>query len=82
MDMLSPINRAFSLVAQEEQQRKITSTDTGNDSGNLSSGNVAFAVTDKRNTETKSTLKPQRREGVNKPYCTYCKFHGHVIDKC
>lgn len=42
MDPLPSINRAFSLVSQEEHQRSLTSSNTGH------SGHVAFAINDKR----------------------------------
>lgn len=60
MDPLPFISRAFSLVAQEEQQRSIVSSATGS-AGSLVSGNVAFAVHDKHS-DRKSTMRPQRRD--------------------
>ena len=86
MDPMPPINRVFSLIVQEEQQRK---TNFVSDSSN-STSTMAFAV---KSDVTKSggsglqhpqnfnsnVSKVQKRD---RPYCTNCKTLGHTVDRC
>ncbi|KAJ9538691.1 hypothetical protein OSB04_031424 [Centaurea solstitialis] len=70
MEPMPPINKIFSLVAQEEKQRSVSSVGK-----NIPS--VAYQV---------NTSKGgyQSRFGANKqrPYCTHCKIQGHTMEKC
>ncbi|KAA8523936.1 hypothetical protein F0562_010359 [Nyssa sinensis] len=86
MDPMPPINRVFSLIVQEEQQRK---TNPSSDSSN-STGTMAFAVkidvtksdgSGPQNSQNSnsSASKNQKRD---KPYCTHCKIRGHTVDRC
>ncbi|KAK0591763.1 hypothetical protein LWI29_007526 [Acer saccharum] len=83
---MPPINLVFSLIVQEEQQRR---TNPSSDSSN-SNGTMAFAVkTDvaksggsgSQNSQNSNSnaSKNQKRE---KPYCTHCKILGHTVDRC
>ena len=75
MDPLLPINKAFSLISQEEHQKKIGSHINV---GSNSTGTMAFAVkTD--NSKASGGYKGQKKD---RPFCTHCNFHCHAIDKC
>ena len=85
MDPLPPINKVFSLISQEEHQRKLGVT-----SGSNSANSMAFAVksnTGQRTGYNKSTGhnlmdnngRTQRRE---RPFCTHCNYHGHTVETC
>ncbi|KAA8517066.1 hypothetical protein F0562_017116 [Nyssa sinensis] len=83
MDPIPPINRVFSLIVQEEQQRR---TNPSSDSSN-STSTMAFAVkTDftksggsGSQSSNSSASKNQKRD---RPYCTHCKILGHTVDRC
>ncbi|KAJ9554588.1 hypothetical protein OSB04_018633 [Centaurea solstitialis] len=70
MEPMPPINKIFSLVAQEEKQRSVSSVGK-----NVPS--VAFHVNASRGGYPS-------RFGANKqrPYCTHCKVQGHTMEKC
>lgn len=69
MDPLPPVNRVFSLLAQEENQRTVYRL------GQPQSLAFNAAVTQKgQNTQFKN--KKER------PFCTHCKNQGHTIEKC
>ena len=80
LDPMPPISKVFSLVSQEENQRKI-STRHGD-----SSNTMAFAARadNSRNYNPpnssvhSSNYKGQKRD---KPFCTHYNFHGHTVDK-
>ncbi|KAK6936119.1 Histone H2A/H2B/H3 [Dillenia turbinata] len=78
-DSLPPINRVFSLISQDEQQRKIDVSVSSN------SNNMAFAI---RPNGTKKSGNNTDMQGSNnnrnqrkeRPFCTHCNFHSHTID--
>ncbi|KAL5538181.1 hypothetical protein UlMin_044629 [Ulmus minor] len=75
MDPLPPINKVFSLISQEEHQRKVgTQLHSSSDSTSA----VAFAV---RNNDPKRT-RNYRSQKKERPFCTHCQYHGHTIEKC
>ncbi|KAA8550199.1 hypothetical protein F0562_001883 [Nyssa sinensis] len=86
MDPMPPINRVFSLIVQEEQQRR---TNPSSDSSN-STGTMAFVV--KTDVNKSGGSGPQNSQNSNssasknqkkdKPYCTHCKIRGHTVDRC
>ncbi|XP_073307175.1 uncharacterized protein [Primulina huaijiensis] len=75
---LPPINRAFSLVVQEERQRTIGTHFT---TPNNSTGDMAFAFKNdqpQRHAQGRGPPKfPKER-----PFCTKCNIHGHTVDTC
>ena len=83
LDPLPPINKFFSLVAQEERQHNISSGEADSVSG------VAFALrseTPKKSerhaldsSHYRGNYRGQKKE---RPFCTHCNFHGHTIDRC
>ncbi|KAJ0053636.1 hypothetical protein Pint_01350 [Pistacia integerrima] len=86
MDLMPPINRVFSLIVQEEQQRR---TNPSSDSSN-STGTMAFAVktdvakfggSSSQNSQNSNSnaSKNQKRDRL---YCTHCKILGHTVDRC
>ncbi|KAA8536734.1 hypothetical protein F0562_029212 [Nyssa sinensis] len=86
MDSMPPINRVFSLIVQEEQQRR---TNLSSDSSN-STGTMAFVVktdvaksggsgSQNSQNSNSSASKNQKRD---RPYCTHCKILGHTVDRC
>ncbi|KAL5537487.1 hypothetical protein UlMin_045928 [Ulmus minor] len=86
MDPMPPINRVFSLIVQEEQQRK---TNPPSDSNN-STGTMAFAVkteavkTGGSNSQRfqNSNFNASKNQKRDRPYCTHCKILGHTMDQC
>ena len=86
LDPLPPINKVFSLVAQEERQRNVTSHIN---SGKVDPANgLAFAFHNKAQNTKWSTGADLQIFGYNrnlrkdKPFCTHCNFQGHTIDRC
>lgn len=71
MDPLPSVNKGFTLISQEEQQRSFNANI--NAAGNTDS--MAFQVKN----DAKRSNKIQRRE---RPVCTYCGYTGHEVDKC
>ncbi|KAL5556239.1 hypothetical protein UlMin_038475 [Ulmus minor] len=86
MDPMPPINRVFSLIVQEEQQRK---TNPSSDSNNFT-GTMAFAVkteavkTGGSNSQRfqNSNFNASKNQKRDRPYCTHCKILGHTMDRC
>ena len=82
MDPLPPINKVFSLISQEEHQRKIGSQAASvNDSNNT----MAFVV--QREAASRSGTGPNTHPGnknqkKERPFCTHCNYHGHTVEKC
>lgn len=71
MDPLPSVNKGFTLISQEEQQRSFNANI--NAAGNTDS--MAFQVKN----DAKRSNKIQRRE---RPVCTYGGYTGHEVDKC
>ena len=69
MDPLPAINKAFSLILQEEKQKEVVSATSVS-----SETQMAFAV--------KVTAPPKPRTKKDRPQCTHCGFLGHIVDKC
>lgn len=67
------ITRAFSLVAQEVEQRNSSVTPT------ISSIN-ATALLVKNFSSSRSSIANNKRR--DRPVCTHCGLQGHVIDRC
>ena len=88
MDPLPAINKVFSLISQEEHQRKVGVSPIRSNSIN----NMAFAL--KSNTAQRANNPSQTSRGQNfmdnngrgqrkeRPFCTHCNYLGHTIDKC
>ena len=75
IDPLPSINKVFSLISQEEHQKKIGShINAGSDSA----GTMAFAV----KTDNSKASKGYKEHKKDRPFCTHCNFHDHPIDKC
>lgn len=72
MDPPPSINKAFSLVIQEEWQRLVS-----NRSISLASvESMALA------TRTDTTFKNFKANPRNKLICSHCDIAGHIVDKC
>ncbi|XP_031280100.1 uncharacterized protein LOC116138529 [Pistacia vera] len=76
MDPMPPINRVFSLIVQEEQQRRT------NPSSDNSTGTMAFAVkidvakfcgSSSQNSQNSNSSAPKNQKR-DRPYCTHCKI--------
>ena len=93
MDPMPPINKVYSLVSQEEHQRKlgIPISDTGNTIAftvktnipksnyeNFGTSKSNFAATNKGQNQN-TNYKGQKRE---RPFCTHCHLLGHTFDRC
>ena len=97
MDPLPPINKVFSLISQEEQQRKIGLNSVSN--SNLTK-TMAFAVKNdipygrgQSNSVQSNYGRGQsnpgrgqanygRGQSKGRPFCTHCNYHGHTIETC
>lgn len=83
MDPIPSINKVFSLVSQEEKHRNVSSITNSTVSHPIN--NVAFAVQDtgvkkpQDDTYKHTNNKVPRRD---RPYCVYCNYHGHIVEKC
>ena len=86
LDPLPPINKVFSLVAQEDRQRNVTSHI--NSSKVNSANGLAFAFRNDSENAKRTTNADAQISGYNrnlrkdKPFCTHCNFSGHTIDRC
>ena len=91
MDPLPPINKAFSLISQEENQRKIGNSLSFD--GLNSSVFVVKKSSGKKPDFTGSSTPISRgntgysnngNKGFKKdrPFCTHCNSLGHTIDRC
>ncbi|XP_075518245.1 uncharacterized protein LOC142552365 isoform X2 [Primulina tabacum] len=78
LDPLPPINRVFSLIAQEERQRAVGSQHAGNPSA----GSMTFAVKGEQEQQRFITNKGHMASHKERPFCTKCNVHGHTIDTC
>lgn len=76
MDPLPPINKVFSLIAQEEKQRQVGPQHI---SGIEPSNTMAFHAKHEALNATPRLHKQQRKD---RPFCTHCKAHGHTMEKC
>ncbi|KAJ0018876.1 hypothetical protein Pint_10931 [Pistacia integerrima] len=84
MDPMPPISRVFSVIVQEEQQRRT------NPSSDNSNGTMAFAVkTDVAKSGGSSSQNSQNSNSSatknlkrDRPYCMHCKILGHTVDRC
>lgn len=74
MDPLPSVNRAYSLVLQEERQREVSS--------NRSSPLDVAALTVKRNLNANKNAGKKKNGKSERPKCDHCGWEGHTIDKC
>ncbi|KAI9162420.1 hypothetical protein LWI28_027130 [Acer negundo] len=68
IDLLPPINKVFSLVVQEERQKRIGASSFS------STDSVVFGMS----ANPSGSFKGKR----DRPLCTHCGIVGHVMDKC
>ncbi|KAL2513263.1 Retrotran gag 3 domain-containing protein [Abeliophyllum distichum] len=71
LDPLPPINKAFSLIIQEERQRGLSSGISVPTSNSSNSNFVAFGV---------STSNYKGKQ--NRPICTHCRKLGDTVNEC
>ena len=93
MDPLPPINKVFSLISQEENQRKIGNSHSLSFDGLNSSAFVVKNSSGKKPDFSGSSTQFSRgnagysNNGNNgskkdRPFCTHCISLGHTIDHC
>ena len=78
MDPLPPINKVFSLISQEERQRRIGSQLS-------STTELAFAVkfdTSKKFTSPNNNTSNYKGPKRDRPYCIHCNYPRNTIEKC
>jgi hypothetical protein len=68
IDPISPLNKVFFLVAQEEKQRELGVSSSSFDQ------NVAFAV--------KFNDNKGKMQMNDHPFCDHCNIHGHTREMC
>ena len=76
MDPLPHINKVFSLVTQEEHQRKVGYQSI---SATNSTNTMAFGAKHERSSYISNVPKGLKKE---RPFCTHCQYHGHIVAKC
>ncbi|XP_075646895.1 uncharacterized protein LOC142617820 [Castanea sativa] len=74
MDPVPPLSKVFSLLLQDEKQRKVGS-------GHVLQSESAALVSKTANTYQKSTSTYGKSKN-GRPQCTHCGLMGHVVDKC
>ncbi|XP_022889320.1 uncharacterized protein LOC111404796 [Olea europaea var. sylvestris] len=86
MDPLSPINKVFALVSQEENQRRISTQINTYQNREAAS---AFKFDNVKMTSGSGAYSNKPRSGSTgyikkneRAYCSQCNIHGHSIDKC
>lgn len=81
MDPIPSISKVFSLILQEERQRKVGDLPDAN----ISSSTLAFHVQRPR-AQKLQTISPitnsHKTFSKERLYCTKCQIHGHTVDKC
>lgn len=81
MDPIPPISKVFSLILQEERQRKVGALPDAN----ISPSTLAFHVQGPpaQKGQTTSALTSRHKKFLKeRPYCTKCQILGHTVDKC
>ncbi|XP_035539419.1 uncharacterized protein LOC118343975 [Juglans regia] len=74
MDPLPPINKIFSMIQQQEIQHSMLSSLPSPDSMALAIKQPHFNYK-----SFSKTSQPPKRD---RPYCSYCKISGHLLDNC
>ncbi|PON65679.1 hypothetical protein PanWU01x14_114220 [Parasponia andersonii] len=88
MDPMPPINKVFSLMSQEERQRKVgiplsDSTNTVAFATRLivtKNSNLQYGTINNGGNRGNSNSGGYCEQTKEKPFCTHCQFHGHNID--
>ena len=75
MDPLPPINKVFSLITQEERQRKVGSQSI---LAVESTNTMAFTAKYEGPTSVPHVYKGQKKE---RPFCTHFQYHDHTVEK-
>lgn len=81
MDLIPSISKVFSLILQEERQRKVGALPDAN----ISSYTLSFHVQGPhaQKGQTISPINNSHKTFLKeRPYCTKCQIHGHTVDKC
>ena len=73
MDPVPPLSKVFSLLLQDEKQRKV-----GAGKKALVDAAAALATLGAKSGNAKNYTKSK----TGRPQCTYCGAIGHVVDKC
>ena len=72
MDPIPPLSKVFSLILQDEKQRKVGAAKKMQ----LDTAATLAAALASKNVKNSSKSKTRR------PQCTHCGAMGHVVDKC
>ena len=74
MEPILDINKAFSLVVQEEKQREVTGSHLIADTTQ-----AVFAVRNSSNPTAEAKTKNGKKD---RPLCSHCGVLGHTVDRC
>ncbi|RVW15251.1 Retrovirus-related Pol polyprotein from transposon TNT 1-94 [Vitis vinifera] len=74
MEPTPPLNKVFSLVVQEEQQRSLTTSNSPAFTAPVSS---RFQAASRASSPTNAS-----RSRKDRPLCTHCNILGHTVDRC
>ena len=74
MDPIPPLSKVFSLLLQDEKQRKV-----GTGKKVLTEIAVALVVLGPKSGGNAKNFNESR---TDRPQCTHCGAMGHVFDKC
>ncbi|PON67470.1 hypothetical protein PanWU01x14_102730 [Parasponia andersonii] len=90
MDPMPPVNKVFSLISQDEHQKKVgvPSSDSANTMAFAAKANIPKSSTSysgsysNRGNKTSNYFGNYKGQRKERPFCTHCQFHGHTIDRC
>ena len=82
MDPMPPINKVFSLISQEEKQRKIGSQLASNTEMEFAIKSDNSKKFNTSNDNSANSRGPNDRGSNNRPFSTHCNYHRHIVEKC
>ena len=74
MDPIPPLSKVFSLLLQDEKQRKVSARKKA-----LTEIATALAALGPKSV---GNVKNFNKSRIDRPQCTHCGAMGHVVDKC
>lgn len=75
MELFPSLNKVFSLVTQEERQRRVGSNP-------IATETTAALFSKVSNVPSKDNYSNKPNAKKDRPICSHCGVFGHVVDKC